>query len=293
MTRKLDFCAIMQMKFCIYGQYPIVWLFRGMIMNIKLLLVDALNLIRRVYAAQPGDDSPEKVEGAITATSHSLQRALREARPTHALCAFDSKEPGWRHRLYADYKAGRDPIPAALGKGVEEFEESFLKTGVSSFTLDGEEADDVIATLATKVAARGGNAVILSTDKVFIQLLDDFISLHDHFNNRDLDGNYAVKKFGVRPGQFIDFLALAGDKTNNINGVPSVGPKTAARLLGEIGTLDDILAVAHTIPGKVGAAIYGHKDEALLSRSLVTLRRDLSLGVNLRDFRYTGQTTQS
>lgn len=262
-------------------------------MNIKLLLVDALNLIRRVYAAQPGDDGPERVEGAITASSLSLQRALREATPTHAICVFDSKEPGWRLRLYADYKAGRNPIPAALEKGLKEFEESFLKSGVSSFTFPGVEADDVIATLATKVAARGGNAVILSTDKVFIQLLDNFISLHDHFNDRDLDHSYVVGKFGVKPGQFIDFLALVGDKTNNINGVPSVGPKTAARLLGEIGTLDDILTVAHTIPGKMGETIYGHKEEARLSRSLVTLQRDLSLGVNLRDFRNTGQRTQA
>ena len=261
-------------------------------MNVKFLLVDALNLIRRVYAAQPGADGPDRVEGAITATSQSLQRALREAQPTHALCVFDSKERGWRHRLFADYKAGRDPMPAVLEKGLKKFEESFLQSGVSSFTVAGEEADDVIATLASKVAAREDHAVILSTDKVFIQLLDAFISLHDHFNNRDLDSTYVVNKFGVTTGQFIDFLALAGDKTNNINGVPSVGPKTAARLLKEIGTLNDILAVAHTIPGKVGAAIYGHKEEALLSRSLVSLQRDLSLGVNLKDFRYRGKTTQ-
>lgn len=257
-------------------------------MNIKLLLVDALNLIRRVYAAQPGDDGPERVEGAIQASSLSLQRALRETKPTHTLCVFDSKEQGWRHRLYPEYKAGRDPIPVALEKGLKEFEASFLTSGVSSFTLAEVEADDVIATLAAKVATRAGNAVILSTDKIFIQLLDDFISLHDHFNNRDLDSNYVMKKFGVSPRQFIDFLALAGDKTNNISGVPSVGPKTAARLLREIGTLDDILAVAHTIPGKAGEMIYGHKEEARLCRSLVTLRRDLSLGVNLKDFRFMG-----
>lgn len=259
-------------------------------MKIKLLLIDALNLIRRVYAAQPGDDGPERVAGAVTAGSLSLQRALRRVRPTHALCVFDSKETGWRHRLYKDYKAGREPMPAALEKGLEEFEKSFLQSGVSSFTLAEAEADDVIATLATKVATRSGNVVILSTDKIFIQLLDGFISLHDHFGNRDLDGNYVMKKFGVDPRQFIDFLALAGDKTNNINGVPTVGPKTAARLLEEIGTLDDILEVAHTISGKTGEMIYRHQEDARLCRSLVTLQRDLSLGMNLKDFRFVEHT---
>lgn len=261
-------------------------------MRIQFLLVDALNLIRRVYAAQPGEDGPDRVEGAVTAATHSLQRALRKARPTHAVCVFDSKERGWRHGLYPDYKAGRDPMPADLDEGLTGFKESFLTCGVSSLTQDGEEADDVIATLASKVAASGGHALILSTDKVFMQLIDDLISLHDHFNDRDLDGEYVMEKFGVRADQFADLLALAGDKTNNIPGVPSVGPKTASRLLSQVGTLDDVLAVAHTIPGKAGAAIYQHRERALLSRSLVTLQRDLSLGVNLRDFRYMGQGTE-
>ncbi|MBN2569707.1 MAG: flap endonuclease Xni [Deltaproteobacteria bacterium] len=258
-------------------------------MNITLLLVDALNLIRRVYAAQPGNNDYEHVEGAIRATRQSLQRALRETGPTHALCVFDSKEKGWRYRMYADYKAGRDPMPVALGDGLAEFEEAFSKCGVSSLTVTCEEADDVIATLASKVAEHGGKTVILSTDKVFIQIINDFISLRDHFNDRDLDSKYVVKKFGVRPPQFIDFLALAGDQTNNIPGVPSVGPKTASRLLREIGPLDDILAVAHTIPGKVGTEIYGHKEDALLFRKLVSLRRDIAIGTNLKKFRYERQ----
>jgi len=260
-------------------------------MRIQFLLVDALNLIRRVYAAQPGEDGPHRVEGAVTAAVGSLQRALRETRPTHALCVFDSKQRGWRHERYPDYKAGRQPMPADLDRGLAEFQDRFRECGVASMTAEGEEADDVIATLASKVAAREGHALILSTDKIFLQLIDGFISLRDHFNGRDLDSAYVMKRFGVRPDQFIDLLALAGDTTNNIPGVPSVGPKTASRLLGQIGPLDDILAVAHTIPGKAGGAIYRHRDDALLSRSLVTLQRDLSLGGNLRDFRYRGEGT--
>lgn len=260
-------------------------------MNITLLLVDALNLIRRVYAAQPGGEGSGRVEGTLAAATHSLQRALRKARPTHAVCVFDSKEHGWRYRLYPDYKAGRDPMPADLDEGMEGFQQSFLECGVSSFAREGEEADDVIATLASKVAAREGHALILSTDKVFMQLIDEFITLHDHFNDRDLDSEYVMKRFGVRAEQFADLLALAGDKTNNIPGVPSVGPKRASRLLNQVGTLDAVLAVAHTIPGKAGEAIYRHKDKALLSRTLVTLKKDLVLGVNLRNFRYMGQGT--
>jgi len=262
-------------------------------MNITLLLVDALNLIRRVYAAQPGNNDYDRVEEAIRATGQSLQRALRKARPTHAICVFDSKEEGWRHRLYPDYKAGRDPMPPALNDGLTGFEGTFSECGVSSLTVTCEEADDVIATLASKVADRGGKIVILSTDKVFIQIIDDFISLRDHFNDRDLNSKYVMTKFGVRPQQFIDFLALAGDQTNNIPGVPSVGSKTAARLLCEIGALDDILAVAHTIPGKVGAAIYRHQEDVLLFRRLVSLRRDITIGTNLKEFRYAEQPNMS
>ncbi len=255
-------------------------------MQIRFLLVDALNLIRRVYAAQPGEDGPERTESALTSSAQSLERALRECGPTHAACVFDSEEKGWRHELYPDYKAGRESMPETLYASLAQFKESFLKCGVPSLEFPSMEADDIVATLAYKTAENGGSVVILSTDKVFFQLLSKGIIVRDHFNRKDLDAEYVKERYGIYPEQFEDFLALSGDSTNNIAGVAGVGPKRAAKFLNEIGNLEDILAVAHTIPGKPGEMLYRHSDDARLSKQLVALKTDLSFGLNLRDFRY-------
>jgi len=255
-------------------------------MEINFLLVDALNLIRRVYAAQPGDDGPERAKDALTTSVRSLQRALRECQPTHAVCVFDSHEPGWRHQLYAGYKAGRSPMPETLQSSLTLFKDAFGEIGVSSLIFPALEADDVIATLAKKVALRGGNVIILSTDKMFLQLLSDHITVRDHFNKRDMDRTFVMEKYHVHPEQFVDFLALSGDNTNNITGVPTVGPKTAARLLTEFGDLDNILSAARNISGKLGEMLLVHIEEANISQSLVRLRVDFELGLNLKSFRY-------
>jgi len=256
-------------------------------MPIRLLLIDALNLIRRVYAAQPGEDGPERTESALAASVQSLERALRQCGPTHAVSVFDSEEKGWRYELYPDYKAGRESMPEALFTSLPRFKEAFSECGVPSLEFLAMEADDIIGTLAEKTAENGGNVVILSTDKVFFQILSKRIIVRDHFNRKDLDTEYVKGRYGVYPEQFEDFLALSGDTTNNISGVTGVGPKRAAQYLNEIGNLEDILAVSHTIPGKPGEMLYRQGDDARLAKQLVTLKRDLSFGLNLRDFRYT------
>jgi len=255
-------------------------------MKVRFLLVDGLNMIRRVYAAHPGEDSPEKVEGAGKACSQSLLRALRESRPTHAVCVLEGEGPSWRHQVYAEYKAGRLPMPDALKAGLTEIEKEFSRLGVSSLSFPALEADDVIATLATKVAFRQGHVVILSTDKMFLQLLSNRIQVRDHFRQRDLDGSYVREKFGVKPEQFVDFLSLTGDSTNNIRGVPGVGQKTAATLLKDFGSLDAILSSSSTLKGKLGERLKDHAEEARAARTLIFLKTDLDLGVNLISFRY-------
>jgi protein Xni len=255
-------------------------------MTIHFLVIDALNVIRRVYAAQPGEDGPERVEYAQTSTVQSLQRAVRECRPTHVCCVFDSQEPGWRHDMYPGYKGGRTPMPDALQEKLSSFKKAFSDLGVSSIEIPTVEADDVIATLACKVALRNGHVIILSTDKSFFQLISEQITIRDHFNKRTIDYSSVMDKFGVRPDQFVDFLALSGDSTNNISGVPSVGRKTAARLLTQFDTLDDVLSAAHVIPGKLGDMIRSHSEDARAAQTLVRLRIDLELGLNLRTFRY-------
>src|SRR3972149_7662279 len=180
----------------------------------------------RTSSPPPGRPPPPPGEplahfdSALGATVQSLRRALAEHSPTHAVVVFDGAEPTWRHELYADYKAGRKPMPEELRAGLDRYREAFSKLGVSSVSKPGIEADDVVATLATRVAANDGRAIILSTDTAFCQLNSERILVRDHFQKRALDGGYVREKFGVRPGELVDLWALAGSGTTNIPGVP-------------------------------------------------------------------------
>jgi len=254
-------------------------------MGVRFLIVDALNLIRRVYAATPEDTEARHFDGALSATTQSLRRALRDAAPTHAVSVFDGAEPTWRHAMYSDYKAGRTPMPETLRAGLEQYRVAFEELGVSSVSKPELEADDIAATLATKVAESNGHAVILSTDKVYCQLISDGITIRDHFLKQDLDRGYVVQKFGVGPELLVDLWALAGSASTHIPGVAGIGAKTAAKLLEEHGELEGVLEAAATIGGKLGERLRGGKERAHMSRQLARLRRDLELGWNLKMFR--------
>ena len=262
-------------------------------MTLRLLLVDALNLVRRVYAAHPGEDGPERVEGALESCDRSLKRALEECEPTHALVVFDGVGPTWRHESFPEYKANHRPMPEVLAEALPEVRRRFAQRGVASFSLAGQEADDVIATLAVKTAGSGGQAAILSTDKAFLQLLAPGISCRDHFKRENLGPDYVRERFGVDPEHFVDYLALTGDPSTGIPGVSGVGPKTATLLLGRFGTLDRLLAaVERGEAGELTAArlrrLQEGTEDALRSRRLLRLSTDLDLGLNLRDLRLAG-----
>ena len=255
-------------------------------MKIRFLLIDGLNLIRRIYAAMPGDDGSERANGARLSCVQSLQRALRECKPTHTVCVFEGEEPSWRHHLYEGYKAHRTPMPEALRTSLPTFTAAFMEIGISSISFPTLEADDVIATLAVKASARKGTVTILSTDKIFLQLLSDNIIVRDHFQKRNLDRSYVMNKFGVPPYRIVDLLALMGDSTNNIVGIPSVGSKTAARLLTQFETLDNVLSSAYVIPGKLGEAVRTYAEDSRRAQQLSYLRTDIELGLNLNSLRY-------
>lgn len=254
--------------------------------GIKLLLIDALNLVRRVYAAQPGEDGPERAQGARISCTQSIERALRECGPTHAVCVFEGEGASWRHQLHSEYKAGHAAMPAALATALDSYRDAFAEIGVQSLAFPGLEADDVIATAAAKAAEAGATAIILSTDKGFLQLLAEGIRVRNHFERSDRDAEYVAEKFGVRPDQLADAMALAGDHGNGIPGVPGVGTKTAAKLIGQFGTLESVLESVGDVRGKLRENLRDHADDARLSRRLVGLRTDLELGINLNTLRY-------
>lgn len=260
---------------------------------IRLLLVDSLNLVRRVHAAQPGDDEAARAEEARIACGRSLERALREAEPTHAVVVFEDSAPTWRHRLHPDYKAGHDPMPLPLREALPRYRETFAAAGVVSVELPGTEADDVIATFAVKCARAGGTVRILSTDRIYLQLLGPRIEVRDHFASRTLDGSAVAERFGVAPERLRDLFALTGHAASDVPGVPGVGPKTAARLLAVYPGLEDVLEAAATrgveapeLTPKLAERLVTHAEDARLAHRLLGLRTDLELGIRLSRLRY-------
>lgn len=255
----------------------------------RLLLVDGLNLIRRVHAAVPGDDgTAEHDEGVVESSTRSLLRALADVAPSHAVCVLDAGGKSWRHALYPAYKQERPRMPAALAALLPRIESAFEQAGVRSTRVAGFEADDVLASIALKVSGRGGDAVILSTDKSMLTLLPSGVRIRHHFDQRYLDRRYVEDRFGVKPENLATLLALVGDRSQGIPGVRSVGAKTAADLIGKHGSLESILAAAGNTPGRLGEALESGADDARLSLRLVELRTDVEVGVNLRDLRVRG-----
>ena len=153
-----------------------------------------------------------------------------------------------------------------------------LSCGVASY-----EADDVIATMVTAVTRHDGNAIILSTDKIYLQLVGPRITVYDHFAEQTFDQAYIEKRYGIRLGQYVDYLSLVGDKSNNIKGVPGVGPKSAIEIFGKFEGLDEILSSVED--SSIVNKVQGSEVEARRSRQLVTLKTNVELGLNLKSFR--------
>ncbi len=247
-----------------------------------VLLIDGLNLLRRVYAAVPGEEgSPEHVESVLEATTRSLARALAAHRPSHALCVLEGAGPSWRQALHPRYKAERPPMPPVLAGLLGELEAAFAARGVRTASVPGYEADDVLASVAVRVAGRGANALVLSTDRSMLMLLRPGIRVFNHFEDRELDEAYVEQRFGVAPAELATALALIGDPGQGIPGVRSVGPKTAARLVRGHGSLESILAAAPQIGGRLGEALREGAEDARLSLRLVTLDTAVEVGLNL------------
>ena len=265
----------------------------------KALLIDGFNLVRRIYAAVPAppqleDDDEAKrlaaeqvhLKGVIDSSIASLNRALKFHQPSHCLAVFEQPGRTWRHRLFPDYKKKRSPMPQALATAMPQLRESIEATGVACFDKLGYEADDVMATMAIKIANSDGDAIILSTDRNHCQLLSEHISVYDHFGQRFLDHDMVRKKFDVEPRQLPFLLALAGDSGLSIPGIRSIGLRTAARLVQEYETLDKLLEASEKMNGKIGTKLFEGQEEARMGLTLFTLKTDIDLGINLNQFRY-------
>lgn len=246
----------------------------------RLLLIDGMNIVRRIYEAQPIDDSPEKAARALRSSISSFRRTLKEHSPTHVLAAFDHGGRTWRHQLLLAYHENRKPMPQPLKDVMPDVLAQVEALGIPVLQLPGVEADDVIATAARHWLRRSrGPVTILSSDKDLTALVAEGASVWDHFAKEWRDEAWIQKKFGVRAAQLQDYLALCGDSSDNVPGVPGVGPKTAAKWLSQYGSLDQLLAQADSVSGKIGEALRANLDKLQIARQLVSFRTDITLGL--------------
>ncbi|QYJ92788.1 flap endonuclease Xni [Shewanella spartinae] len=247
----------------------------------RFLIIDGLNLVRRIHAAQPNEND---VNGLPERVTSACRKLLSKHNPSHVTLVWDGDAISWRKKLYDDYKKGRKPMPEALSQALPALKQHLAERGFHSIDAIAE-ADDVIATLASKMVQAKGEAIIVSTDKGFTQLLSPQIQLWDHFNQQSITIEDRERQLGVDRSQFIDFLAMAGDSGNKIPGIPGIGPKSASELLKTFRTLANVYASLDKIGAKQAKKLEEGRSLARLSYKLVQLQTDIPLNTRLANFR--------
>ncbi len=245
-----------------------------------LILVDGSSyLFRAFHALPPLTNSKGEPTGAVYGVTNMLRKLLKDYDPDYIAVVFDAKGKTFRDELFEQYKAHRPPMPEDLIGQIEPLHAIVRAMGLPCLIVDGVEADDVIGTLATRARGAGIDTTISTGDKDMAQLVDKHITLINTMTGTELDTAGVREKFGVAPNQIIDYLALIGDTSDNIPGIPGVGPKTAAKWLNEYDSLDNIVAHADEIKGKVGEKLRSNLVQLPLSRQLATIKCDVSLDV--------------
>ena len=244
-----------------------------------LVLIDGSGFIFRAFHALPPMTRPDGVPvNAVFGFTNMLARLLREHAGTHLAVIFDAGRTTFRNRLYEQYKAHRPPAPEDLVPQFALVREATAAFGVPAIELADWEADDLIAAYAAAAERAGGRATIVSSDKDLMQLIRPGVAMLDPIKQQPIGPAEVMAKYGVTPEKMIDVQALIGDPTDNVPGVPGIGPKRAAELLTEYGDLDGVLAAAPAMkPGKRRDSLIEHADAARLSRELVRLRADAPL----------------
>jgi DNA polymerase I len=245
-----------------------------------LYLIDLSGYVFRAYhAIAPLSNSKGEPTHAVMGTVNMLQKVVNERRPHMLAVAMDSRGPSFRKEIDARYKATRPAPPPDLAMQMERAQAIVRAYNIPISQMDGVEADDLIACVVDQAIAHGLNVVIVSADKDLMQLVrdgDERVVLWDSMRDKVYGPEEVRAKFGVPPSKVRDFLALTGDTSDNVPGVPSVGPKTAADLLNEYGSLEGVYAHLDVIKkAKLREMLTTHASDALVSQKLVTLRRDL------------------
>lgn len=252
-----------------------------------LLLVDASSYLYRAFHALPDlRTKAGEATGAIYGVLNMLRRLHKDVPADYSACVFDAKGKTFRDEVYPQYKATRAPMPDDLGSQVEPLHQCIRAMGWPLLEIGGVEADDVIGTLAQEARGQGIRTVISSSDKDLTQLVGPQITMVNTMSNETYDEAGVETKFGVKPVQIVDYLALIGDTVDNIPGVDKVGPKTACKLLQKYGTLDDLIAHADEVTGVVGENLRRVLDWLPQARSLLTVKCDVALPARVVDLQH-------
>ena len=249
-----------------------------------LVLIDGSSfLYRAFYGLPPLSNSQGEPTGAVYGVANMLRKLLADYPGAHIGLVFDAPGRNFRDELFAEYKSHRPPMPDDLRAQVGPLDELVQAMGFPLLRVHGVEADDVIGTLARLGQAQGFNVVISTGDKDMAQLVNDAVTLENTMTNTRLDAAGVVAKFGVPPERIADWLALVGDKSDNIPGVPKCGEKTAVKWLAEFGSLDALMARAGEVGGKIGEHLRASLGTIPLSRQLATIKCDVVLDVGPTD----------
>lgn len=256
----------------------------------RLVLVDGSSFLFRAYhAVPPLTNTQGEPTNAIFGVANMLRRLISDHKTDYFTVVFDAPGRTFRHDLFDQYKANRPPMPDDLRVQIEPLHRLIRAMGLPLVMESGVEADDVLGALAQDAANHGFDVVISTGDKDMAQLVTEQITLENTMSNTTMDVEGVYKKFGVKPDQIIDYLALMGDSVDNIPGVPKVGPKTAAKWLGQYQTLENLINNADQIKGKVGENLRASLEQLPLSKELTTIKCKLDLPYTIEDLKCYAQ----
>lgn len=254
--------------------------------NPPVYLVDGSAYIYRAYhAITPLTNSQGLATHAALGFINTLQRIIKERQPTHLAVAFDLKGPTFRHKIYPQYKANRPAMPDDLSCQIPYIHKLVAALGIPSLQAPGAEADDLIASAARTLSHQNIPVVVVSGDKDLLQLVGDQITAWEPMKDVLMDSTFITNKYAIRAPQLLDFFALMGDKSDNVPGVSGVGPKTAAKLLNDYESLDNLLANLDRLKkSKLKDNLQAQQEMALLSRDLIRLKEDITVPASLADY---------
>ncbi|MCK4493914.1 MAG: DNA polymerase I, partial [Methylococcales bacterium] len=252
----------------------------------RLILIDGSSFLFRAYHAIPSLTNAEGLPtNAIYGVSNMLRKLVADYKTDYFTVVFDAKGKTFRHELYDQYKANRPPMDDDLRVQIAPLQTLIQTMGLPLIIEQGVEADDVLGALALYAEKQGFEVIISTGDKDMAQLVNENITLENSMSNTTMDIEGIFDKFGVKPEQIIDYLALMGDSADNIPGVPKVGTKTAAKWLAKYDTIENLITCADEIKGKVGESLRANIAQLHLSKVLTTLKTDLNLPYTLEDLK--------